>query len=499
MELKKYDKEKNGRRKSSIDLSTMVYGKVPPQAKEFEEAILGSCLDDHSAFLMASELLKPECFYVDAHQRIFTAMLNLSARNSPIDLLTVMEQLKKQEELEVIGGPYYLTKINSSVVTRISEKHCLVVLEKYMKREMIRLSGETIGEAYEDDSDVFDLMDKHEKELTAVTSKTIQTKITNIDEAIVENLTIIQDLRTRGSSMTGVPSGFRELDAITHGFQAGNLIILAARPSVGKTALALNLARNAARNNRGTVAIFSLEMSRGQLVNRMLSAESDIHLEKVQNGMLSDPEMWKLGNDAAELAKDSILIDDSAAINIFQLRSKLRSVKRKKNLIMVIIDYLQLMSGPSDMKQNREQIISTISRELKILAKELKVPIIALSQLSRETEKRKGDEKMPVLSDLRESGAIEQDADDVLFLYRPEYYGNNSNEWGESNKGETHIKIAKHRNGRVGDVVKLTAKLSIQKFYDQENALPADVKAALPTGSFKPVKDLTGNLFESDF
>lgn len=499
MNKSKPNEERKTRRKSSIDLSTMVYGKVPPQAKEVEEAILGNCMDDPNAFLMASELLRPECFYVDAHQRIFKAMLNLNAKNSPIDVMTVIQQLKVQEELEIIGGPFEITKINNTVVKRLSESHCLIVLETFMKREMIRLSGETIGDAYEDDTDVFDLMDKHEKALTAITSNTFQTKVSNIDEAIVENLTIIQELRTKGSSITGVPSGFRDLDQITHGWQQTNLIILAARPSVGKTALALNLARNAARGNRGTVAIFSLEMSRRQLVNRMLSAESDIHLEKVTNGMLNDAEMMKLQNNAADLAKESILIDDTAAINIFQLRSKLRSIKRKKNLIMVIIDYLQLMSGVNEGRGNREQEIATISRGLKTLAKELQVPIIALSQLSRKTEDRKGADKMPQLSDLRESGAIEQDADDVLFLYRPEYYGNNYNEVGDSTAGETHIKIAKHRNGKVGDVVKLSARLAIQKFYDMENVLPADVKSALPEGNFKPIKDLTGNLFESDF
>ncbi len=491
MEEVKNKPERKARRKPSIDMGTMVYGKVPPQAKDVEAEILGNCMDSADAFLMASEYLRPECFYVEAHQIIFRAMINLNAVNSPVDVMTVIQQLTKQGEVELVGGVHEILKLNNTVVKRLSESHCLIVLENYMKREMIRLAGETIGDAYDDETDVFELIDQHEKALTAITSNTVSTKVVNIDEAIVESLTKIQELRARGSSMTGVPSGYKALDQITHGWQATNLIILAARPSVGKTAFALNLARNAAKNAAGAVMIFSLEMSRGQLVNRMLAAESGIHLEKVANGMLNDAEMFKLGNDAANLSQDTIIIDDTPAINIFQMRSKLRATKRKRKLILVIIDYLQLMSGTSEKQNIREQEISKISRDLKGLAKELQVPIIALSQLSRDVEKRKDGNKMPVLSDLRESGAIEQDADDVLFLYRPEYYDITSNEMGESNKGETHVKIAKHRNGRVGDIVKLTANLAIQKFYDFDGF--EVTKDEMRSKGFRPLRDITGD------
>ncbi|RYF97945.1 MAG: replicative DNA helicase, partial [Chitinophagaceae bacterium] len=392
------------------------------------------------------------------------------------------------EELEVVGGPYYVTKLTNSVVSSANiETHARIILQKFIQRELIRISGEIIGDAYEDSTDVFDLLDDAESKLFEITNNHLRKNFDSIDQVLVKTVQRIEDMRNRQEDITGVPSGFVSLDRVTYGWQATDLIILAARPAVGKTAFALNLARNAALHpTKSTpVALFSLEMSASQLVQRILSAESEIWLEKISRGKLEEHEMKQLyAKGIQKLAQAPIFIDDSAALNIFELRAKCRRLKNKHNIGLIIIDYLQLMSGTSDRQSNREQEISKISRDLKGLAKELQVPIIALSQLSREVEKRKDGAKMPQLSDLRESGAIEQDADMVMFLYRPEYYDITSNEMGESNKGETHVRIAKHRNGTL-ETIKLRALLHIQKFNDMEEDDFNNL--GLGGGSWKPV------------
>ena len=488
MDITNLNKDRKSRRKSSIDLSTMVYGKVPPQAKDLEEAVLGAVMLEKSAFDSVIEILKPECFYVDAHQRIYRAMQGLQQKNQPIDILTVVEELKTREELEVVGGPYYVTKLTNSVVSSANiETHARIILQKFIQRELIRISGEIIGDAYEDSTDVFDLLDDAESKLFEITNNHLRKNFDSIDQVLVKTVQRIEDMRNRNEDITGVPSGFVSLDRITYGWQQTDLIILAARPSVGKTAFALNLARNAALHatKPTPVAFFSLEMSAGQLVQRILSAESEIWLEKISRGKLEEHEMKQLyAKGIQKLAQAPIFMDDSAALNIFELRAKCRRLKNKHNIGLIIIDYLQLMSGTSDRQSNREQEISKISRDLKGLAKELQVPIIALSQLSREVEKRKEGSKMPQLSDLRESGAIEQDADMVMFLYRPEYYDITSNEMGESNKGETHVRIAKHRNGTL-ETIKLRALLHIQKFNDMEEDDFNNL--GLGGGAWKPV------------
>ncbi len=488
MDITNLNKDRKSRRKSSIDLSTMVYGKVPPQAKDLEEAVLGAIMLEKSAFDSVIEILKPECFYVEAHQRIYRAMQGLQQKNQPIDILTVVEELKTREELEVVGGPYYVTRLTNSVVSSANiETHARIILQKFIQRELIRISGEIIGDAYEDSTDVFDLLDDAESKLFEITNNHLRKNFDSIDQVLVKTVQRIEDMRNRQEDITGVPSGFVSLDRVTYGWQQTDLIILAARPAVGKTAFALNLARNAALHptKPTPVALFSLEMSAGQLVQRILSAESEIWLEKISRGKLEEHEMKQLyARGIQKLAQAPIFIDDSAALNIFELRAKCRRLKNKHNIGMIIIDYLQLMSGTSDRQSNREQEISKISRDLKGLAKELQVPIIALSQLSREVEKRKDGAKMPQLSDLRESGAIEQDADMVMFLYRPEYYDITSNEMGESNKGETHVRIAKHRNGTL-ETIKLRALLHIQKFTDMEEDDFNNL--GLGGGSWKPV------------
>lgn len=490
MDLTNLNRDKKNRRKPAPDLSTMIYGKVPPQAKDLEEAILGAVMiegkgkwNDGSAFDRVIEILKPECFYVDSHQRIFYAMMSLANKSQPIDILTVVEELRSREELDLVGGPYYVTKLTNSVVSTANiEAHCEIILKKFYQREMIRICGETISEAYEDCVEVYDMMGEHEKKLTDLSTSRNQNEITSLDtEMVLASKRIVERIKME-DHITGVYSGFPDLDRITHGFQSPDLIILAARPSVGKTAFAGNLARNAAMHPTKpvNVAFFSLEMSKGQIVERMLSAESEIHLEKIMTGRMEEWEMAHMYNSGIQkLVGEKIFLDDTPAINIFDLKTKCRKLKRKNNIGLIIIDYLQLMSGDGDERKygNREQEISKISRNLKGLAKELHIPIIALSQLSREVEKRKGEIKMPVLSDLRESGAIEQDADLVMFMYRPEYYDQTSDEMGDSNKGETHIKIAKNRNGKL-DVIKLRALLHIQKFVSEthvHNDRPANL------------------------
>lgn len=460
------NKDRKNRRKPSIDLNTMVYGKVPPQAKELEEAVLGAIMLERTAFDTVIEILKPECFYVDAHQRIYRCFQSLADKSMPIDLLTVVEELKLKEELDMVGGPYFITRLTNSVVSSANiATHARIVLQKFIQRELIRISGEIIGDAYEDSTDVFDLMDDAEEKLFKITNSFLKTDYREMSSALAEAITRIDELRTSKDDISGVPSGFPSLDRVTYGWQKTDLIILAARPAVGKTAFALNLARNAALSpTRPTaVAFFSLEMGAAQLVQRILSAESEIMLEKISRGKLEDYEYQQLhAKGIKRLESAPIFIDDTAALNIFEFRAKARRLVNKNKVGLIIIDYLQLMSGTSEKGGNREQEISTISRNLKALAKELSVPIIALSQLSRAVETRK-ESKIPQLSDLRESGAIEQDADMVMFIYRPEYYEQMANENGESTRGETHIRIAKHRNGSLENI-KLRALLHIQKF-----------------------------------
>ena len=497
MDLTNINKDRKQRRKTQIDLSTMVYGKVPPQAKDLEEAVLGALMLEKTAFDTVIEILKPECFYVEAHQRIFTAMQSLANKSQPIDILTVAEELKTKEELEMVGGAYYVTKLTNAVVSAANiEAHARIILQKFIQRELIRISGEIIGDAYEDSTDVFDLLDDAESKLFEITNNHIRKNFDTIDSVLVKTIQRIEDLRHKNEDVTGVPSGFTHLDRVTYGWQNTDLIILAARPAVGKTAFALNLARNAVMHpSKPTpVALFSLEMSAGQLVQRILAAESEIWLEKIARGKLEEHEMKQLyARGIQRLAQAPLFIDDTPALNIFELRAKCRRLKNKHNIGMIIIDYLQLMSGTGENRNgNREQEISNISRNLKGLAKELNVPIIALSQLSRAVETRGAKEgsRIPQLSDLRESGAIEQDADMVMFLYRPEYYDVTTSAEGENIKGLTEVKIAKHRNGTL-ETVKLKALLHIQKFTNWDEDPYSGI--GLPGGGWRPVEDSGGS------
>ncbi len=489
MDLTSLNKDRK-RRKTSIDMSTMVYGKVPPQAKELEEAVLGAIMLEKSAFDTVTEIVKPECFYVEANQLIFKAMQGLQQKSQPIDILTVVEELKMREQLDAVGGPYYVTKLTNSVVSTANiDAHARIVLQKFIQRELIRISGEIIGDAYEDSTDVFDLLDESETKMFNITNNYLKKNFEDIGNILAKTINRIDELRTKTEDISGVPSGFKPLDRVTYGWQPTDLIILAARPSVGKTAFALNLARNAALHPTKPIPVgfFSLEMSASQLVQRILSAESEIKMEKISRGKLENYEYEQLlSKGIKKLEVAPIFIDDTAALNIFEFRAKARRLVNKHNVGLIIIDYLQLMSGTGDRGSNREQEISNISRNLKALAKELNVPIIALSQLSRAVETRK-ESKMPQLSDLRESGAIEQDADMVMFIYRPEYYEVMNNEHGESTHGETHIRIAKHRNGSL-ETIKLRAKLDIQKFeeWDGESGISGLGSNWKPVGPATP-------------
>ncbi|MBL7765101.1 MAG: replicative DNA helicase [Chitinophagaceae bacterium] len=454
------------------DLSPLLYGKMPPQAPDLEGAVLGAIMLEPQKLAEVLEIIQSEeCFYADANQRIYASIRRLFDKGSRIDFMTVCEDLRKNNELEMVGGSYYVTSLTRDIVSSANiEEHARIVMQKYIMRELIRMSGDVISDAYEDTTDVFDLLDKAETNLYEITDKHLRKNFSGISSIITKTIHEIEAQMQKKEDLTGVPSSFTELDKITSGWQRTDLIILAARPAVGKTAFALNLVMNAALNkNQPTgVAFFSLEMSAGQLVKRMLSAVTEVPLGKITKGNLEEYEMVQINQRMSKLATASIFIDDQAALNIFELRAKCRRLKQKHNIGLVIIDYLQLMQGSIERGGNREQEISKISRDLKGLAKELEIPIIALSQLNRSVETRK-ESKMPQLSDLRESGAIEQDADMVMFLYRPEYYGLEQNPQGDVVAGETWINIAKHRNGTTG-VVKVVANLEFQKFSDKIEA-----------------------------
>jgi replicative DNA helicase len=400
----------------------------------------------------------------------------------PVDLLTVTDELKKNSELELVGGAYYLTRLTMNVVSSAHvEAHARIIMEKFIQRELIRISGDVIGDAYEDSTDVFDLLDKAESGLYEITDKHLRKNFKSLTEVMVQTIKEIEEAKNRKSDVTGVPTGFVALDKLTAGWQKNALIIVAARPAVGKTAFTLNLAMNAAGNSEKPypVAFFSLEMGAGELVKRMLSATTEVSMDAITKGRMQEHEFVQLTQRMHKLASLPLFLDDQAALNIFELRAKARRLKQRHDIQMIIIDYLQLMSGGTNSNGNREQEISKISRDLKALAKELEIPIIALSQLNRSVESRK-ESKVPQLSDLRESGAIEQDADIVMFLYRPEYYGINNDEMGEPIEGETHIHIAKNRSGST-DTVKLRFIKEYQKFVD------------LPTDEFgNPTRDFGG-------
>jgi replicative DNA helicase len=431
-------------------------GKLPPQATDLEEAILGALMLEKDALSSVIDILNPEVFYRDNHQKIFMAIRTLFEKTSPVDILTVTAQLRKQGELEMIGGAYYITELTNRVASAANiEYHSRIIIQKFIQRELIRISTEVINSAYEDTTDVLDLLDKAEKNLFDIAQNNLRRDSRKMDDLLHETLKEIEALKDKKDGLTGVASGFTELDRMTSGWQKSDLVIIAARPAMGKTAFVLTCARNAAVDFNRPVVVFSLEMSSVQLVNRLISGETEIEQEKIRKGTLEEWEWQQIHSKIGRLEQAPLIIDDTPALNIFEFRAKCRRLKSQHDIQLIIIDYLQLMQGKSaDGKGggNREQEIGSISRALKSVAKELNVPVIALSQLSRAVESRPGGSKRPMLSDLRESGSIEQDADMVLFLYRPEYYGLEVDEDNNPTQGVGEVIIAKHRNGETGRV-----------------------------------------------
>ncbi len=457
------------RRNLTTDVSNVFLGTVPPHSKDLEQAVLGAIMLDRDALATVLDILKPESFYDPAHQSVYQAMLDLFRSSRPIDILTVTEELRKMSSLEKIGGAFYLVELTNRIASSANiEYHARIISQKHIQRELIRVSTDIIRLSFEDSTDVFDLMDKAEQNLFSITETNLSRSFEGMGTLAPKLLKHIELLSNKADGLTGVPSGFTKLDRLTAGFQPSDLIIVAARPAMGKTAFTLSLAKNAAGFGRG-VAFFSLEMSSLQLVQRLIASESGIQSDKLRTGKLQPHEWQALQAGIERMSKTPIFIDDTPGINIFELRAKCRRLKAQHDIQLIIIDYLQLMTGggAEGKNGNREQEISSISRGLKGLAKELNVPVIALSQLSRAVESR-GGSKRPQLSDLRESGAIEQDADIVSFIYRPEYYDIMEDENGNSTKGIAEIIVAKHRNGALDDV-KLRFIGELARFEDHDD------------------------------
>ena len=440
-----------------VDKSTIISlekGKIPPQAIDLEEVVLGAMMIDKKGVDEVIDILSAEAFYKESHKIIFEAIFKLFENSEPIDLLTVSSQLKKDAKLDLVGGDFYLISLTQRVSSSAHiEFHARIILQKYIQRSLIKISNEIIEEAYDETKDVFDLLDNAEAKLYEVTQGNVKKSTETAQSLVIQAKKKIEEISNK-EGMSGIPTGFTKLDKLTSGWQPSDLIIIAARPGMGKTALTLTMARNIAVDSNIPVAFFSLEMSSVQLITRLISSETNLSSEKLRTGKLEKHEWEQLNVKVKTLEKAPLFIDDTPSLSIFDLRAKARRLASQYGIKMIMIDYLQLMTaGGSQKGGNREQEISTISRNLKALAKELSIPVIALSQLSRAVETR-GGSKRPLLSDLRESGAIEQDADIVSFIYRPEYY--KIDEWDDDDRspteGQGEFIVAKHRNGGLENI-----------------------------------------------
>lgn len=424
----------------------MELGKVPPHDEDAEQAVLGSMLTDNDAVMAAVEVLKEDAFYREDNKIIYQAILNLYSKSEPIDIITLKDELESMGKFEQVGGFEYLASLPDKVPTTANvQKYIKIVEEKSILRNLIKTANEIIELGYNPTEDVEDIMDGAEKKIFDIMQSKNTKSYTPIKDVLVESFTNLEKLYNQKQHVTGVPTQFYDLDDKTAGLHGSELILVAARPAMGKTAFALNIATNAALRANVPVAIFSLEMSKDQLVNRMLCSEAMVDSNKVRTGKLDEEDWTKLAEAIGPLSEAGVYIDDTPGISVMEIRTKCRKLKMEKNIGLVVIDYLQLISGSNKRNGSREQEISEISRSLKVLAKELNVPVIALSQLSRAVEQR--DDHRPMLSDLRESGAIEQDADIVMFLYRDDYYNKESAE-----KDIAEVIIAKQRGGSTGTV-----------------------------------------------
>ena len=445
-------------------------GRIPPQALELEEAVLGAMLIDKKGVDEVIDILQPDAFYKTAHQKIFEAIFQLFQDSQPVDLLTVSSELRKKGKLETVGGEFYLVQLSQRVASSAHiEFHARIILQKFIQRSLIKISNEIIESSYKESTDVFDLLDEAESKLYDITQGNIKKSSESAQSLVIEAKKRIEEISKR-DGLSGVSTGFEKLDKLTSGWQPSDLIIIASRPGMGKTALTLSMARNIAVTKQIPVAFFSLEMSSVQLITRLISAETGLSSEKLRTGKLADHEWQQLNVKVTDLEKAPLFIDDTPSLSIFDLRAKARRLSSQHGIKLIVVDYLQLMTAGTSIKSgNREQEISTISRNLKALAKELNIPVIALSQLSRAVETR-GGTKRPMLSDLRESGAIEQDADIVSFIYRPEYY--NIDEWDDDERspseGQAELIVAKHRNGGL-DNIRLKFIGHLGKFEDLDS------------------------------
>ncbi len=453
-------------------------GKLPPQALDMEESVLGALMLDKEAFSMVSDLLRVDSFYSDKHQRIFEALVSLSVKDQPIDLLSVTDRLRSLGTLEDAGGAAYLSELTRKVASTAHLRyHAQVVAQKATARELIRMAAEVEEKGYDDTQDVDELLEEAEGKIFAISQRNQKRDVVKIDAVLSAAFSRMHKAAENKGNISGIPSGFTLLDKITSGWQKSDLIIIAARPAMGKTAFVLSMAKNIAVNYNIPVAMFSLEMSNVQLANRLIMNVCEIPGEKIKNGNLTQAEWVQLDHKVGELNNAPLYLDDTPAMSILEFRSKARKLVREKHVQIIIIDYLQLMNANGVNFGSREQEVSIISRNLKALAKELDIPIIALSQLNRSVEQRGGTGiagKKPQLSDLRESGAIEQDADIVCFIHRPEYYGiTNDDKTSKSLIGLGQIIVAKHRNGATDDIW-LRFRAQYAKFQNEDDAIPPD-------------------------
>lgn len=466
------NRSSRSKQQSTIVVGPNDAGKLPPQAVELEKSVLGALMLEKEAYGTVAEILSPSSFYKEAHRKIYEAMLHLAAKENPIDMLSVVEQLRRDGTLEEVGGAVYISQLTGKVAsTAHLLYHAQIVAQKGIARDLIGMSSDIIKEAYDDTTDVEELLQKAEGGIFEISQRSQKRDVVQIDPVIQEAFARMEKARQNDNSMSGVPSGFTDLDKVTSGWQKSDLIIIAARPAMGKTAFVLSMAKNMAVNYKVPVALFSLEMSNVQLVNRLIMNVCEIEGSKIRNGKFTMQEWNQLETRVTSLMGAPIYVDDTPSLSVFELRSKARKLVREHKVQCIIIDYLQLMNASGMNFGSREQEVSIISRNLKALAKELDIPIIALSQLNRSVEGRTGIEgKRPQLSDLRESGAIEQDADMVCFIHRPEYYfrsGEKSADYDPSMIGMAQIIIAKHRNGATADVV-LRFEQKFTKFMNKD-------------------------------
>jgi replicative DNA helicase len=468
-----------GKKIDKSRLISLEKGKIPPQAVELEEAVLGAMMIDKKGIDDVIDVLSSDAFYDQKHQEIYAAIYELFQNSEPIDILTVSNLLKKNGKLEFVGGDFFLIRLTQKVASSAHiEFHARIILQKYIQRKLISISSEIIENAYDDGTDVFELLDDAEAKLFEVTQGNLKKSSEDAGSLVKQALKKIQEIGN-SEGMSGLETGFTKLDALTSGWQPSDLVIIAARPGMGKTAFVISMAKNMAIDFNHGVAVFSLEMSSVQLITRMISSETGLTSEKLRKGNLEPHEWEQLNVKVKKLSDAPIFIDDTPSLSVFDLRAKARRLVSQHGVKIIVIDYLQLMTAGGKAGGNREQEISMISRNLKALAKELEVPVIALSQLSRAVETR-GGSKRPLLSDLRESGAIEQDADIVSFIFRPEYYG--MTEWDDDEhtpcEGQGEFIVAKHRNGGLDNIrLKFTGHLA--KFSDLEEGFSSEFQSSM--------------------